>query len=292
MRKSKRMANVAALLMALVILFIPFGSISAAPWAAVKFNNVSLYNDRSDMVHYDGCEYYIVEGSNTFLTGTIEGINPACEMTVTVRNRETDTDIRKATTMIKPINGIDYYDLRLLTYTTTCQNGYLSPAAVQTCSNRDFYKALMLKDLPAGFYSFTFNFNGWGANGRIIYVRILPREIHDFVKSTYYNLGLSLPTGSKNHYMKTVFQLYKKKISARTFIWNTYYDNYLHLASLNRNSAVRRLGSVIYVGSMTTGELEFYNYYARVFGLPYTVDLMMYKSAALRKQCQMIGINY
>ena len=73
MEKSKCKAKAAALLMALVILFIPFGSVfAAAPQVPLISNLQVVKNGTRNMMGSEGT-YYVVEGDTNFLNGTIIG---------------------------------------------------------------------------------------------------------------------------------------------------------------------------------------------------------------------------
>ena len=255
MEKSKCKAKVAALLMALVIVFIPFGSVFAAS-APGMLEVGHLGVENSGTTYEYGGTYYIAEQSHVYLTGEISNYRSGFNLELTVTNFETDKTIRRVKERITPPSDMKTVDLLDLCNPST-QHGYN-----MLCS-KELVDAMDLRTLPEGYYRFEFMMNDNAyVQGRCVYVKVYDRTAMAFARSTYDLFDISR-SGKIAYY---AYELGKKRLSAKDFVWTMYVNNPSYLNSLAPRSAVINICRLCYGGPIDSTQMYTYMDYARQRG--------------------------
>ena len=255
MEKSKCKAKVAALLMALVIVFIPFGSVFAAPVRGLlQVGHLGVEN--SGTTYEYGGTYYIAEQSHVYLTGEISNYRSGFNLELTVTNFETDKTIRRVKERITPPSDMKSIDLLDLCNPST-QHGY-----DMLCS-KELVDAMDLRTLPAGYYRFEFMMNDNAyVQGRCVYVKVYNRGTMSFVRSIYDTFGISR-SDMMAYY---AFEIYRKNISVRDFIWTMYVNNPNKLNNMNPRNAVINICRLCLVDPLSSTQMYNYMDYVRQRG--------------------------
>ncbi|MBO4650579.1 MAG: hypothetical protein J5653_05245 [Clostridiales bacterium] len=255
MEKSKCKAKVAALLMALVIVFIPFGSVFAAPVRGLlQVGHLGVEN--SGTTYEYGGTYYIAEQSHVYLTGEISNYRSGFNLELTVTNFETDKTIRRVKERITPPSDMKSIDLLDLCNPST-QHGY-----DMLCS-KELVDAMDLRTLPAGYYRFEFMMNDNAyVQGRCVYVKVYNRGTMSFVRSIYDTFGISR-SDMMAYY---AFEIYRKNISVRDFIWTMYVNNPNKLNNMNPRNAVINICRLCLGDPLSSTQMYNYMDYVRQRG--------------------------
>ena len=225
MEKSKCKTKVAALLMVLVIVFIPFGSVFAAPARGV--------------VQTSG--FGVESGPRTYNY-----------VQLTVRNYETDRTLRRVKEHITPPSNMKSIDLLDLCNPSTKLGQNM------LCS-KELVAAMDLRTLPVGYYQFDFSINDTAAvSGRCIYVKVCSRSSIYFVEDTYSTLGY--PHSDIMGYY--AYELSKKNLSATNFVWLLYCNNPFDLNKHVPRTAAIKICRLCFLGTVSGSELFSYIQYA------------------------------
>ena len=282
MEKSKRMAKAATLLMALMILFIPFGSVfAAAPQVPLISNLQVVKNGTRNMMGSEGT-YYVVEGDTHFLNGTITNVGSSFTLAVQVRNQDTDTYIRKATARITFNSKRDYFELRELSHDRRIKGGQYSS------EQNALSEALRLDNLQPGYYSFSFAFSEWSSSWTTIYVRVLSSKVETFVRQAYAYMDLRYPSD----YLKTAYKLQTKSISASDFLYYSLFSaNWTKYTDMNRVNAIQMIYTAAMGTRCTSSKLNAYLNYSVRNGLVATVQTIIY-SRDFSERCDKLGIKF
>lgn len=251
MEKSKCKTKVAALLMVLVIVFIPFGSVFAAS-APGMLEVGHLGVENSGTTYEYGGTYYIAEQSHVYLTGEISNYRSGFNLELTVTNFETDKTIRRVKERITPPSDMKTVDLLDLCNPST-QHGYN-----MLCS-KELVDAMDLRTLPKGYYRFEFMMNDNAyVQGRCVYVKVCSRSSIYFVEDTYSTLGY--PHSDKMGYY--AYELSKKNLSATNFVWLLYCNNPFDLNKHVPRTAAIKICRLCFLGTVSGSELLSYIQYA------------------------------
>ncbi|MBR5417735.1 MAG: hypothetical protein IK109_06870 [Clostridiales bacterium] len=255
MEKSKCKAKVAALLMALVIVFIPFGSVFAAPVRGLlQVGHLGVEN--SGTTYEYGGTYYIAEQSHVYLTGEISNYRSGFNLELTVTNFETDKTIRRVKERITPPSDMKTVDLLDLCNPST-QHGYN-----MLCS-KELVDAMDLRTLPEGYYRFEFMMNDNAyVQGRCVYVKVYNRGTMSFVRSIYDTFGINR-SDMMAYY---AFEIYRKNISVRDFIWTMYVNNPNKLNNMNPRNAVINICRLCLGDPLSSTQMYNYMDYVRQRG--------------------------
>ena len=255
MEKSKCKAKAAALLMALVIVFIPFGSVFAAS-APGMLEVGHLGVEDSSTTFYTGGTYYIAEYSHVYLTGEISNYRSGFNLELTVTNFETDKTIRRVKERITPPSDMKTVDLLDLCNPST-QHGYN-----MLCS-KELVDAMDLRTLPEGYYRFEFMMNDNAyVQGRCVYVKVYNRGAMSFVRSIYDTFGISR-SDMMAYY---AFEIYRKNISVRDLIWTMYVNNPNKLNNMNPRNAVINICRLCLGDPLSSTQMYNYMDYVRQRG--------------------------
>ena len=252
MEKSKCKTKVAALLMVLVIVFIPFGSVFAAPARGVVQTGGFGVESGPRTYNYGGT-YYIQENSaDHFLTGEITNYRSGFDLQLTVRNYETDRTLRRVKEHITPPSNMKSIDLLDLCNPSTKLGQNM------LCS-KELVAAMDLRTLPVGYYQFDFSINDTAAvSGRCIYVKVCSRSSIYFVEDTYSTLGY--PHSDIMGYY--AYELSKKNLSATNFVWLLYCNNPFDLNKHVPRTAAIKICRLCFLGTVSGSELFSYIQYA------------------------------
>lgn len=272
MEKSKCKAKVAALLMALVIVFIPFGSVFAAPVRGLlQVGHLGVEN--SGTTYEYGGTYYIAEQSHVYLTGEISNYRSGFNLELTVTNFETDKTIRRVKERITPPSDMKSIDLLDLCNPST-QHGYN-----MLCS-KELVDAMDLRTLPEGYYRFEFMMNDNAyVQGRCVYVKVYNRTAMAFARGTYDLFDISR-SGKLAYY---AYELGKKRLSAKDFVWNMFVNNPYSLDRMSRWDALESLCRLCLGGNDNPILMDAYMSYSRDRGWGSVVLAILYSGKCTRQ---------
>ena len=281
MGKSKCTTKVAALLMAMVIVFIPFRSAFAAGRSYARnlcvddgFKAPTGHTAVKEYTDHNGT-YYVRQGDEyAFLEGEIVNVSSSFTLTLEVRDTDAGCNIRKVTERITVPSGrtsMYLYELcSLATY-----YGYKS----NYCS-QELTDALYLKKLPVGNYSFAFFVNN-SSSGTITYVRVYSGAAEDLIHSAYYNFKLSM--GGQNFDVEK-YKLSTHQMKGTDFLWKLYVDNQakgIFRSSSSSREIIRLVCKVAYGRYPNAAEEVTLLKYCSIMGVPLTVKRIIFSG-----QCQ------
>ncbi len=283
MEKSKCTAKVAALLMALVIIFIPFGSAFAAGRSYARnlrvddgfeyLNGAPLIHDYVDHMG----TYYVRQGYRyAFLEGEIVNVSSSFNLTVQVRDNDAGCTIRKVTERINVPSGRN--SMYLYEF---CSLGTALGGESRVCS-REMTKALDLSTLPVGNYSFTF-FVDSTSSGTVTYVRVYSEEADLLVDSALSSFNLIKNYREFSDYDVTKYKLSTHQMSGTDFLWNLYVKNQAKgiFSSASKKDLIRIVCRIAFGRYPNAAEEATLMRYCSVMGEPLTIKRIIFSG-----QCQ------
>ncbi|MBR3033000.1 MAG: hypothetical protein IKH92_08275 [Clostridiales bacterium] len=280
MGKSKCTTKVAALLMAMVIVFIPFRSAFAAGRSYARnlcvddgFKAPTGHTAVKEYTNHNGT-YYVRQGDEyAFLEGEIVNVSSSFTLTLVVRDNDAGCNIRKVTERITVPSGRTNLYLYELCSLATYYGGKSN-----YCS-QELTDALYLKKLPVGNYSFAFYVNDT-SSGTVTYVRVYSREAESLVYSAFYNFNLSK---AGQDFDVTMYKLSTHQMSGTDFLWNLYVKNQAKgiFRSSSSREIVRLVCKVAYGRYPNAVEEGLLLKYCSIMGEPLTVKRIIFSG-----QCQ------
>ena len=283
MEKSKCTAKVAALLMALVIIFIPFGSAFAAGRSYARNLHVDdgfeYQNGTPSIKYYEDHmgTYYVSEGYRyAFLEGEIVNVSSSFNLTVEVRDNDAGRTIRKVTERIKVPSGRN--SMYLCEF---CSLGTALGGESRFCS-RELTKALDLSTLPVGNYSFAF-FVDSTCSGTITYVRVYSLEAEILVRQALSSFKLIKSSRDYSDYDVTIYKLSTHQMSGTDCLWNLYVKNQAKgiFSSASKKDLIRTVCRVAFGRYPNAAEEATLMRYCSVMGEPLTIKRIIFSG-----QCQ------
>lgn len=275
MEKSKCKTKVAALLVALMIIFIPFGSaFAAAPRSTLENLGVDdgMMNYRQGYKSYSGT-YYVPEGEiYACLKGDFVNCGSSFNFTVVVRDNDAGENIRKVTERITVPSGIKKFGLQHLSNLDT-RYGHAS----RYCS-KEMTAALDLSTLKVGNYSFSFYVNS-ESYGVVTYVRVYSSKIQSFIWNAYHYFGIWFPSDLE----LSLYKLSKYQIKGTDYLWNMYVENQAN-GIFKGSSSRYAIRNVFYIACgrypNTSEENALVTYCSRM-GVPLTIKKIIYSGKAM-----------
>lgn len=274
MEKSKCKAKAAALLMALVILFIPFGSAFAAGRSYVSnlavddgFTNWLGHSAYRGYTNHNGT-YYIRQGyANAYLEGDFVNVGTSFTLYLEVIDYDSERTIRRVTSTVNIPSGYGTPTLAHL-----CNPGNRNEGSI-FCS-KEMTRALDLRTLPAGRYNFSF-FVNQKEMGTSISVRVYPGAVEDFVMNANYEFGLRRTVQSFDQVM---YKLGRQEIKGTDFLWDLYVQNQAKGAFKGASSrqAIRIACQAAFGRNPTAAEEKALMTYCGVMGVPLTIKRIIY----------------
>ena len=278
MEKSKCKAKAAALLMALVILFIPFGSAFATGRPYVSNLRVDdgfeIWYGFAPYRNYRNHtgEFYVRQGyANAFLEGEFVNVGSSFTLDLVVRDYDNDRYIRKVSSKVDIPSSWGTPEIEHL-----CNVGNRDRGSA-FCS-KEMTKALDLRGLPPGNYGFTFYINESSHTyGTTVYVKVYSAKAEDFVMNASNAFLLKQPVDS---YDKDIYKLSTQQISATDYLWNMYYQNQAKGAFKGATSrqAIRTACKAAFGRYPTVSEENSYMKYCSVMGEPLTIKRIIYSA--------------
>ena len=275
MGKSKCTMKVAALLMALVIIFIPFGSVFAAGRAYVRnlavddgFERLTGVPIEKRYVDHMGT-YYVRQGDRyAFLEGEIVNIGSSFDLTVSIRDNDSGRTIRKVTERINVPYGQSTMNLYEF-----CNVGTSMGGRSIYCS-QELTNALTLRTLPVGNYSCSFYVNN-SNSGTVVYVKVYSQAAEALVQNAIdtFKLGTSVQS-----YGPEMYKMTKQQMRGTDFLWNLYVENQAKGIFKNQSSKtiLRAVCKVAYGRYPTAAEERALTTYCSVMGVPLTIKRIIY----------------
>ena len=274
MEKSKCKAKAAALLMALVILFIPFGSAFAVGRPDVYhlsvddgFKGTTGYTALRGYKNHMGT-YYVRQGFDyAFISGDFVNVGSSFTLHLEVIDYDSGRTIRKVSSPVTVPSYLGEMKVQYLCNLGTRDNG-------SSYCSKEMVQALDLRTLPAGNYGFAFYVNQKGY-GSVVYVKVYSGDVEDFVMSANSTFKLRK---SLEDYDVDMYKLTKHQIKGSDYLWNMYYQNQSSgaLKGASSRETIRLVCKAAFGRYPTTSEENTFMRYCAVMGVPLTVKRIIY----------------
>ena len=288
MEKSKCKAKAAALLMVLVILFIPFGSAFAAGRSYVC--NLGVDDGFKGTVGYTALRgykdhmgtYYVRQGYDyAFISGDFVNVGSSFTLNLEVIDYDSGRTIRKVSSLVKVPSSLEEMKVQYLCNLGTRDYGsaYCSIEMVQ---------ALDLRTLPVGNYGFAFYVNQ-KEYGSVVYVKVYSGDVEDFVMSA--NSTFKLRKALED-YDVDMYKLTKQQIKGTDYLWNMYCQNQSAgaLKGASSRETIRLVCKAAFGRYPTVSEENTFMRYCAVMGVPLTVKRIIY-SGKCQNHLMELGIK-